>query len=278
MGQAILIPRYRAAAGILVTHLARCEVVGGTLLSRKSKPRTTSRSANAPKNHLAGLVGGVWGKGAALVAAIGAVVAFVNVWEPDRALLSIENLALEPENPQPEERFRLVITLKNTGKHPATMRGVATDRVGKLPVKPKYGWAAITPTSVPGGDELRVLSDLGTTPLVFTPEIRAALTGGNPTFGVAGFVHYYDTFNYFFGGSVLGFCYVWDPKDTRSGRFSACPEQAYTYSRRYWLFDGIDRDPMPAIDTGLVQTSSPTTLAPRVPDYRRIQTLQTRPK
>jgi hypothetical protein len=210
----------------------------------------------------------------------GTLIAIVALWftlQRDHASLSITNVAFEPSPLMKNERERVAITLKNSAGNYGIIEGAAFDRVDELPDTPIYNPAIIAPAQIGGGGELRIISDVGTKPLIFTPAEIASLKSGRTEFKMAGFIKYSDRY-WFLGGSVIGFCYVWDPKDTAAGNFSACPEKSYTYAYNYWFFDGISIHEVPMVTVG-VQVVSPTAAPIRFPDSRfPIQTIETRTK
>jgi hypothetical protein len=185
----------------------------------------------------------------------------------DRASLSISNVEFEPSIPLADSRMRLAITIKNSGRHSATIEEVATDRADHLPTEPQYEFAQITPVAIPPGGKLRLITDLGTKPLVLTQLELNSIKDERASFTIDGFIKYSDIFNWILGNAVLGFCYVWDPKDTRVGNFSVCQERQYTYSYHYWFRDGIRHHEIPMVTIG-IQTVSPTTAPLKVPDPR----------
>lgn len=185
--------------------------------------------------------------------------------QADRAFISIGVIEFEPSVPVADKRIRIAIMLKNSGRNRATIEGMATDRLGKLPPQPKYELTNIAHVDIPTGGDLRVISDLGVKPLILAQAELNSLKDGSMEFIVAGFIKYSDVFSWFLGTTVLGYCYVWDPKDTSVGNFSVCPEKAYVYTYRYWLWDGIPYQEVPMIGIG-TRTVSPTTAPIRVPD------------
>jgi hypothetical protein len=218
----------------------------------------------------------------AISSLLGAVVVLGVIWtalwvlmQGDRAFVALRALEFDPSIPLADKRVRIVLTLKNSGGNYATIEGMATDRKNQLPTEPKYELANITPVDIPAGEELRIISDFGPVPLVFTQQ---ELTAGETSLKVVGFVRYRSNlFNWFlFGNAVLGFCYVWDPHDTDIGNFSVCREKQFSYRYNYRFSDGISIEEVPMLTVG-AQTVSPTTAPLRFPDPRfPIKQLETR--
>ena len=210
----------------------------------------------------------------------GVLLAAAALWftlQRDRAALTISSVDFDPPLAA-DHPVRIALVLKNSGQDYATITGAATDRVSaQLPDQPIYDVARIAPARVPGGGELRLISDLGTQPLIFSQAEIDSLKAGTSALKFTGFIEYRDKY-WFLGGSVVGFCYVWDPRDADTGNFSVCSEAKYTYSYNFWFLDGIQRRELPMMTVG-PQTVSPTTAPLRIPDPRfPIKNIETGPR
>jgi hypothetical protein len=215
------------------------------------------------------------------VLALVPVAGLYNSMNSDRAALTISAIGFEPFPLVANERVLIVISFKNTGKNYATIDAVATDRVkNKLPDNPIYEPARIPRTSIAGGEELQIISDLGDQPLILTQSQINSLSAPATPLKFIGFIKYTDQKHpWILGGGVVRFCYLWDPKVTSADNFSACNEGQYTERYDYWLFDNrlkIREVPMITVGT---QTLTPITASPKFPDPKYpIKKLEIRPK
>jgi len=128
---------------------------------------------------------------------VGTLVVLVTIWialwvalQGDRAFVSISAVEFDPPVPLADKRVRIAITLKNSGRSYAKIEGMATDRKNELPAVPKYEVANITPVDIPVGEELRIISDVGVVPLVFTQHELDSLKNEEKSFRIVGFVEY----------------------------------------------------------------------------------------
>jgi hypothetical protein len=171
---------------------------------------------------------------------------------------------IEPFPLAANQRELIVITFKNTGKNYATIKAIATDGPKKkLPDSPIYEPAHVAPSSIAGGEELQIISDLGDQPLSFT---QSQINSHSITpFKIVGFIEYTDQKYWILGGGVVQFCYVWDPTLTTVDKFGACSEKQYRARCNGWLCHGVNVREIPLISVG-VQTVTPITMSHRVPD------------
>ena len=70
-------------------------------------------------------------------------------WNADRSFLSIPRVNFVPTVPEADKRVRLEFILKNSGKVPATIQGMATDRFDEDAQLQRYGYARIDHPEIP---------------------------------------------------------------------------------------------------------------------------------
>jgi hypothetical protein len=200
---------------------------------------------------------------AGTVVAAGLVTTWI-AWTADRAFVTIPRVAFVPVVPIVDTPVRVEFSLRNGGRVPATILGMATDRFDDASAQGRYGYARIGAEEIPAGESVRIISDLGTKPLIFNALQLAAFRDGREEFKIVGFVKYSDAVSTLLGNTVLGYCFVWDAHDTPTGNFSSCSDGRYNFRRRYWLNDGLSMRDV----TGGSQAVSPTTVPPSWPDPR----------
>jgi hypothetical protein len=214
---------------------------------------------------------------AGAAAAVIAAIALLYTAENDRANFTISGIGFDPFPLVANKRTYIALKVKNTGHNYGTITAASLDRVNVLPTEPTYDPAKIASDTISGGDEKRIISDLGDKPLAFTQQEINGLSNGHTYLKMAGFITYRDKY-WLLGNSVVGFCYVWNPTDTSVGNFDVCSEGKYTYARTYWFSPGIRVRDVPIKTVG-TQTMTPTTMPMQIPDPPfHIQTLELRPK
>jgi hypothetical protein len=216
-----------------------------------------------------------------LGAAGGTVLGYISLYvalNSDRAELTITGIGFEPFPLVANQRELLVITFKNTGKNYATIEAIATDRVkNRLHDSPSYDPAEITDYSAAGGEEFRVISNLGPQPLLFTQTQINSFNAPATPLKIIGFIKYTDQKYWILGGGVVQFCYVWDPTLTTDDKFGACSEKQYTARCNGW-FCRVNVRPIHMVSDG-VQVLTPITMLHRIPDPKHpIQQITIRPK
>ncbi len=199
-----------------------------------------------------------------------AVYGAANLWlsfVQARALIDID-IGYQPNPPIPGKRVYVRLILRNIGHSVATIEGMAADRVLGFPHDPVYKPAEVPPVEIGHGDARRIISNLGTVPLILTQSELNSLK-------VIGFVKYSDPFSFFFRSTVIRYCYAWDTQD-RGGAFGTCPDKNNSETYRYLIVDGLNIETVPMISIS-PQTLTSSNVA-RIPDPNYpIQKLETEP-
>jgi hypothetical protein len=98
---------------------------------------------------------------AGTAAAIIAAIALLYTAENDRANFTISGIGFDPFPLVANKRTYIVLRVKNTGHNYGTITAASLDRVNVPPTEPTYDPAKIASDTIAGGDEKRIISDLG---------------------------------------------------------------------------------------------------------------------
>lgn len=160
------------------------------------------------------------------------VFAFI---QSERSILTVSDIAFDPDALKVGEPIRLVLLIKNSGKAAAQLTElkvipVLDAMLPKTPSYPEFSGPGIQSfTLIAPGDTARIgvttSSAINATGLANYQQDRAR-------FFIHGYFTWKDGYSFLIGRNTLGFCYSFSQKHAANlGPYDTCDEEAYTFYR-----------------------------------------------
>ena len=167
-----------------------------------------------------------------------ACVGLVQAWafiQSERSFLSISAARFDGPAVLPENAFKVVFEIRNSGRSTAQVTDFRYGFTSVLGPKPNYGASAgasvALPPVVAQGTINATTDPKNAAGQRLVPEqgLVELMKAGNLRFSVFGYIDYEDDFT-FWSPRRTGFCFDFNPKGVNSV-FNTCAERAYTFAR-----------------------------------------------